>query len=332
MPITTPSPYRKLRLLYLARILLEQTDEENSMTAPELISALDTYGVTAERKAVYDDIELLRVYGLDVKLLRGKERGYFIASRDFELAELKLLVDAVQSSRFITTKKSEELIGKLSKLASEPQAKQFHRQVYVLGRAKAFNEAVYYNIDAIHAAINASRKISFRYFDYNVQRKRVYRKDGGAYTRTPVALCWHDDNYYLITYSPKHGDAFAHYRVDRMDNVLTLDEPGDDYSGEDFNIADHAKRTFGMYYGETVKAELAFDNSLAGVVLDHFGGDARLTDTDDGRFTISAEVSQSPVFLAWVFQFGRRASILAPDNLRDAMRVMIAENADMYAV
>lgn len=322
------SENQKLKLLYLTRILIERTDEEHSMTAQELINALAVYDIKVERKTIYADIELLRQFGLDIELRRGKTPGYYVASRDFELPELKLLVDAVQSSRLITSKKSEELIGKLSRLTSNPQAKQLQRQVYVTGRAKAFNENVYYSIDAIHAAISEGRKISFQYFDYDVSKRRIYRKNKEAYIRTPVALCWNDDKYYLITYSPKYEDGFTHFRVDRMNEVQMLDEPADIY--KKFNMAEYTKRIFGMYNGETVKARLMFKNGIANTVLDHFGNKTRLTAAGCDGFTIEVDVSASPVFLAWMFQFGERAEILAPDSLREAMRELASASGKLY--
>ncbi|GHU97403.1 hypothetical protein FACS1894208_12740 [Clostridia bacterium] len=314
------SSNQKAKQLYIARLLLERTDENNTLTADQIVSALAAYDIPAARRSVYDDIEALKLFGLDIEHRGGKDGGYFIANRDFELPELKLLVDAVQSCRFITEKKSSELIGKLSKLTSAEQAKQLNRQVYMSGRAKALNEKVYYNIDALHTAINAGKKISFKYFVYNTRKRQVFRRNGDAYIRSPVAMCWNDDNYYLITYSPKHdGDRFATYRVDRMAEVEVLEERADEYNRRQFKISDYVKRTFGMYSGEVTKATLAFDESLVSVVLDHFGGDTRLTKADDGRFTIYADVSSSPVFLGWIFQLGGKAEILEPESLRTAM-------------
>jgi predicted DNA-binding transcriptional regulator YafY len=324
------SSNQKFKPLYLSRILLERTDENNVLTAPQLIDALAAYDIPATRKSIYDDIEALQLFGLDVILKSGQRGGYFIGKRDFELPELKLLVDAVQSSRLITGKKSGELIKKLSKLTSNAQAKQLNRQVYVAGRAKALNEAVYYNIDAIHAAINDNRKISFTYFEYNTKKVRVYRKNKEAYVRTPIAMCWNDDNYYLVTYSPKFDDPFATYRVDRMGSVDVLDEDADKHDPKEFNIVEYAKQKFGMYSGATVNAHIAFDNSLVSVVLDHFGNDTRLTDNGDGRFSIKTDVSASPVFLGWIFQFGGKAEILAPETLRNAMREEIAKAGTLY--
>jgi len=325
------SSNQKIKTLCVARLLLESTDENNTLTADQIMAELHAYSIPAERRSVYDDIEALKQFGLDIEHRGGKDGGYYIANRDFELPELKLLVDAVQSCRFITEKKSKELIEKLSKLTSAEQAKQLNRQVFISGRAKALNGKVYYTIDALHAAINAGKKISFKYFDYNIRKRQVFRRRGEAYTRSPVAMCWNDDNYYLVTYSPKHDDPFATYRVDRMADVTVLDESADEYDSRKFKISDYVKQTFGMYSGEVVKATLEFDETLVSVVLDHFGSDTRLTPADNGRFTINVEVSNSPVFLGWMFQLGNKAEILEPQCLRGAMLEQGDSVREMYS-
>ena len=322
------SPNQKMKLLYLMRVLLERTDEDHALTIQEILSALSGYGIKAERKSIYTDLELLRQYGLDIEMVQTKTFGYYVASRQFELPELKLLVDAVQSSRFITRKKSEELIKKLSSLTSVHQAKQLRRQVFVADRPKAINESVYYTIDAIHAAINDGRKIQFKYFDYNFSKTRVYRRDGERYTHTPLALCWNDDKYYLICYSSKH-DGFTHYRVDRMSEVSVSEEKADRIDNKRFNVSEHIKQVFGMYGGEVVEATLCFDSSLINTVLDRFGGDIGLYKTGE-CFEIHVEVAESPVFLSWIMQFGDKAEIIAPDSLRKAMGRFIKELSTIY--
>ena len=322
------SPNQRMKLLYLMKILLDRTDEAHPLTLQELLAALAEYGVKAERKSIYSDLELLRAYGLDVEARPGKSYGYYVGKRLFELPELKLLVDAVQSSRLITRKKSRELITKLSSLASSSQAQQLNRQVYVADRSKALNESVYYSVDAIHAAIHEKKKIRFRYFDYDAAKKRVYRREGEEYLQTPLALCWADDNYYLICFSAKH-QALVHYRVDRMSDVSLCQEAGDAVDQRRFNVARHAKQVFGMYGGEMVLATLAFDPSLINVVLDRFGADVRLS-PKDGKVEIRVEVSGSPVFLAWMFQFGDRAQILGPQSLLEAMRELVETNRAQY--
>lgn len=324
------SSNQKLKLLYLMKILLERTDVQAPMTIAEIVEALAGYDIKAERKSLYSDMELLRQFGVEIEMQRGKTVGYYIAERQFELPELKLLVDAVQSCRFITKKKSEELIKKLSSLTSSQQAKQLRRQVFVADRAKTINETVYYSIDQIHHAIGEGKKIAFQYFDYDVKKKRVFRRQGELYLTTPVSLCWNNDNYYLIAYSTKYDD-FTHYRVDRMSGVEVLDEDGDTFDKDKFNIAEHAKRAFGMYDGELVRTRLAFDKSLVNVVLDHFGKDVLMLPSTDGWFEISVHVSISPVFLAWVFQFGDSAEIKEPDSLIVAMRELAEKSIRRYS-
>jgi len=316
--------------MYIARILTERTDEGNVLTAQGIIDALAAYGIPANRKSVYDDIEALRQSGMDIMHRHGKDGGYFVASRDFELPELKLLVDAVQSSCLVTGKKGRELIRKLSKLTSADQAKQLNRQVYISGCASALNETVYYSIDAIHAAINAGKKISFKYFGYSTKKERIYRKEAKTYVRTPIAMCWNEDKYYLLTYSPGFDDPYATYRVDRMETVKALDECADAFDRVSFNVAEFIRKTFGMYSGETVSARLAFHESLVCVVLDQFGNGTAMTEIGGGRFAVNVEVSASPVFLGWMFQLGGKAEILAPESFRAAMCEMIASGRSVY--
>lgn len=322
------SPNQRMKLLYLMKILLEQTDETHTLTIAEMIDALAEYDIKAERKAIYTDMELLRKYGLEIEMQKSRSVGYYIDARQFELPELKLLVDAVQSSRFITARKSNELIKKLSSLTSVYQAKELKRQVVMAEQPKPLNESIYYNIDAIHEAINGHQKIDFKYFDYDADKKRVYRKNGDNYCQTPVALCWNDDKYYLICYSSKY-DGFTHYRVDRMSSVEVSAEAADKIDKKEFNVAEHTKQVFGMYSGELITAKLRFDNSLVNTVLDKFGADLPLRKNGD-HFEISVDVSSSPVFLSWVFQFGNKAEIVAPDGLRGSMAALIAESAKKY--
>lgn len=325
------SPNDKLKLLYLMRILEEKTDEENALTTQELISALACHDITVERKTIYADIELLRQFGMDIELKRGKAHGYYLASRTFELPELKLLVDAAQSAYFITGNKSKELIRKLSSLTSMAQARQLERQVFISGRPKTFNEALYYSVDAIHAAIHESRQIQFRYFDYDTQMQRVYRRNGCLYQCVPVTLVWNEDKYYLVAYSAAHGE-LRHYRVDRMCDVAALDKAAEDFEKAGFDAAEYAKKLFGMFGGETVNATLSFDHDLVSVVLDHFGSNINMRDTGDGRFTITVELSASPVFLGWMLQFGKRAKIEGPETLIASMRELISENSGQYGM
>ena len=297
-------------------MLLEETDDEKGLTMGGIISRLESAGVRAERKSVYDDINSLRDYGYDIITKRDKTVEYCIASREFELPELKLLVDAVQSSKFITERKSTELIKKLSSLTSRRQAKSLQRQVFVANRIKTQNESIYYNVDALHTAIIERRKVSFKYFDYNAKKERVFRKDEGNYVADPLGLSWNDENYYLITYSEKF-DSYVHYRVDRMSGIAVLGEPrGEGAKTESFDIVEYCKRVFNMFGGDDVRVELTVDNSLINPMIDRFGKDVILYPKTGGEVRIIANATRSSTFFAWLTQFGSKIRVDAPDDLR----------------
>jgi predicted DNA-binding transcriptional regulator YafY len=309
---------QKLKLLYLMRILLTQTDESHMLTVGELITKLAGFGISAERKTVYDDIEALRQFGLDIVMEKSKSYGYYVAGRDFELPELKLLADAVQSSKFITEKKSLELIKKLEGLASIYDAGKLRRQVFIQNRVKSMNESIYYSVDALHEAITDGKKISFRYFDYNIRKKRVFRRDGAAYTVSPVALSWSEENYYLIAHSEER-EGFTHFRVDRMSDVKKLSERRNT-SAKALNLASYSKKVFGMFGGEESDVRLRVNNQLATAVLDRFGKDVIMLADGEHHFTVSLRVVPSPVFYGWLFQFGELCEVLSPQSLKDDLK------------
>lgn len=320
--------HQKLKLFYLMKILLEKTDEEHTITVPEMIAELGKLGISAERKSVYDDLEYLKLFGLDVCSRKTRTHDYFIGSREFELPELKLLVDSVQSSKFITHKKSMELISKIEKLTSEANAKKLHRQVFVTNRVKTFNETIYYNVDRIHDAIAANKQITFKYYDLDVDRKKVYRKNGDRYVESPVALTWDDENYYLITYKEKYDD-YAHYRVDKME-CIEISEDDRILSDETFDLSAYSKTTFAMFGGEETEVSIKFENELVGVVFDRFGTDVRIIKADEEHFICTVKVAVSPHFLSWIFSFGKRAKILSPDYVVEDMYALIREAYENY--
>ena len=320
--------HQKLKLFYLMKILLEKTDEEHTITVPEMIAELGKLGISAERKSVYDDLEYLKLFGLDVCSRKTRTHDYFIGSREFELPELKLLVDSVQSSKFITHKKSMELISKIEKLTSEANAKKLHRQVFVTNRVKTVNETIYYNVDKIHDAIAANKQITFKYYDLDVNRKKVYRKNGERYTESPVALTWDDENYYLITYKEKYDD-YAHYRVDKMESIEITEEDRV-LSEEPFDLSAYSKTTFAMFGGEETEVSIKFENDLVGVVFDRFGTDVRIVKADEEHFICTVKVAVSPHFLSWIVSFGRRAKIMSPDYVVDEMYALIRESLENY--
>ena len=319
---------QKLKLMYLAKILMENTDEEHYLTTSQLIDELARFGISAERKSIYSDIECLQMFGFDVCSVKSRSTGYYIGSRDFELPELKLLVDSVQASKFITSKKSLELISKIEKLTSRENAKKLHRQVFVTNRVKAINEQIYYNVDKIYEAIAANKQITFSYFNIDVNKKRVYRKEGGMYCESPVALTWDDENYYMITYKSKYG-SYTHYRVDKMEKIeLTDDERI--LSDKPFDLSDYSKKTFQMFSGDETEVSICFTNDLVGVVFDKFGTDIPIIKKDDKHFVCHVKVAVSPLFLSWVMSFGKNAKILSPQSVVDEMRNLVGEITEIY--
>jgi predicted DNA-binding transcriptional regulator YafY len=298
-------------------MLLSEADEEKGLTMTAILARLEAVGIKAERKSIYDDINSLGQYGLDILTKREKTVEYYVGERTFELPELKLLVDAVQSSKFITEKKSAELIRKLESLTSKKQAKALHRQVFVTNRIKTQNESIYYNVDALHIAILEKRKVSFKYFDYDAEKKRVYRKDEKVYVVDPLGLSWDDENYYLITYSEKYGN-YVHYRVDRMAGISVLDEPrSDNEKIKGFDIVKYCTRVFNMFGGDDVRVELTADNSLINAMIDRFGKDVILYPNSDTTVRVVAGVTRSGTFFGWLTQFGSKIRIDAPDDLRE---------------
>lgn len=322
---------QKLKLLYLMDYLLRSSDAEHPVTVKQMIDHLAAQGVSAERKSIYDDLEALRLYGLDIEQTsRGKLFGYYVASRRFELPELKLLVDSVQSSKFITQRKTNELIRKIETLASRYDAQRLQRQVYVANRVKTMNESIYYNVDAIHAGISEDRKIRFRYFEFTVTKERRYRRDGAYYVVSPYALMWDNENYYLVAYDGG-TQSIRHYRVDKMTNIAAIDEPRDGADAyRERDMALYSRKVFGMFSGAEQRVTLRFANRLVSAVLDRLGQDVSIVPDGEGFFTVSADVAVSPQFFAWVCGFGGEARIVAPESVAEQMRRHIADIAALY--
>lgn len=324
------SANQKLKLLYLMRYLLQSSDEAHPVSIQQMTEALAAHDVKAERKSLYDDLEALRLFGLDIVQTRGKTTGYYIGTREFELPELKLLVDSVQSSKFITYKKTLALIRKIESLASVYEAQLLSRQVYVKNRIKTMNESIYYNVDEIHTGIARDRRIRFRYFDYTVSKERRFRRDGGYYVVSPFALTWDDENYYLVAYDSE-ASIIKHFRVDKMLDIGILDEARDGQeSFAALDMAEYAKKVFGMFSGREERVRMRFDNQLVGAVLDRLGREAMLIPDGESCFTVTAQVEVSPQFFAWISGFGSLARIVGPDHVVQAMRAHAAEVLAMY--
>ncbi len=324
------STNQKLKLLYLLKFLQRQSDEGHPVTMADMIEELAKHDIPAERKSIYDDLEALRSFGVDVVQLRGKQPGYYIGARDFEVAELKLLVDSIQGSKFITEKKTLALIGKLEGLASVHDARLLERQVYVRNRVKSMNESVYYNVDEIANAINRDRQIRFRYFEFTVEKERQFRRDGAFYLLSPFALMWDDENYYMLAWDESES-RLKHFRVDKMNRIQTLEQ---ERQGKDaFQAVDmsaYSKKVFGMFTGQESRVKLRFVNHLAGAVIDRFGKDTVLVRDGEAHFTVSVDVVVSPLFFAWVFGFGTDAEILAPGDVRQKARDAARAIAAIY--
>ena len=322
---------QKLKMLYLVKIFFEESDDDHYLTMPEIIKKLAAYGVNADRKTLYQDIAELRRFGLDILTSQdGRSYYYYLGGRDFELAELKLLVDSVQSSKFISEHKSRELIKKIESLASNHDASQLHRQVLIAGRVKTMNESIYYNVDKIHAAINSDRQIRFRYYDWNLKKELEPRYDGMWYQLSPWALMWDDEMYYLVVYDGRH-DTITHYRVDKMKEISILDDPREGKEAfEGFNLADYTKSLFGMYTGKETKVTLEAENYMIGVLIDRFGKDIIIVPVDEDHFRTTVTVAVSTHFLGWIISLGGGVRIAGPDSVVKQMKDMIEDLSKQY--
>lgn len=315
---------QKLKLLYLAKILMDETDDEHGISTPDIIAKLAVNDITVDRKTLYTDFEELRKFGVDViGEQTGKGYLYHIASREFELAELKLLVDSVQAAKFITEKKSRELIKKLESLVSVHEAKQLQRQVLISGRVKTMNESIYYNVDKIHTAINGNSQIRFQYFQWTVDKKQELRHEGAWYHVSPWHLIWDDEYYYLVAYDSESG-IIKHYRVDKMLRITTTgkEREGKEYlSGTD--VAAYSKTLFGMFGGEKVTVTLEAENRFVGILIDRFGKDITICKVDDGHFRTFVDVVPSEIFISWIMSFGEAIRIVAPDEVVESAKQLI---------
>ncbi len=322
---------QKFKLYRLAQIMLAKTDDDHYITMPEIMSALKEYEITADRKSIYTDLRDLEALGIEVAGEPvGNRYHYHVVSRPFELAELKLLVDAIQSSKFITERKTNALIKKLERLVSKYEAMKLQRQVYVSGRIKTMNESIYYTVDAIHNAISENKKIRFQYFQWNVKKEMELRHNGAWYHISPWGLSWNDENYYLVGYDSDAGQ-IKHYRVDKM---LHIQMSGEKREGKQYfkrlDMADYAKKSFGMFGGEEQKVKLRVENNLAGVIIDRFGKDVMMIPEDENHFTVNVDVRVSNQFLGWVFSLGEGVKIVSPEEVLERMNREITRLIRQY--
>lgn len=318
---------QKLKLLYLKEFLEAESDEKHPLSTQKIIDYLAAHNITAERKAIYNDIECLQEFGMDIVHIPGRNGGYYLASREFELPELKLLVDAVQSSRFLTHKKSMQLIEKLSHMVSIHEAGSLKRQVVVSGRVKTMNESIYYNVDTLHDAIAQNSKITFRYTKWGPDGQR--HNQPGLYEASPYALVWDDENYYLVAHTEQHG--LTHYRVDKMAQInLSGEKRFISPDAKAIDAAAYGRNVFGMFGGETTSVRMRFHNSLAGVVIDRFGKDTMLIPDGTEHFIFSMDICVSPMFLGWMAGFGDRAKILTPQWVAEEYLALCVPSIEQY--
>ena len=312
------SDNQKLKILYILDYLQKNSHEDHPVRAADLITVLDRqHNIRCDRKTVYSDVAALMDYGVDIVTKPGKNGGYYIASRNFELPELKLLIDAVQSSRYLTEKKSRELIEKLCKECNMYDAGLMKRNVLVSGRVKSMNETIYYSVDTIQEAISQNRQIYFRYFDWGMDGKRHYREKD--YQVSPYGLCQDNENCYLLAHSPRYG--VTSYRIDRMSDIHLSEEartPCPELSGK--ALTEHANRLFQMYSGDAVDVKMRFHRDLVNVVIDRFGRDTMLIPDGAEHFVFTVRVAVSPMFLSWVIGFGKKARIVYPQAVAEKCR------------
>ena len=321
----------KFKLYRLAQIMLEKTDDEHYITMPEIMAALEEYEITADRKTIYADLRDLEQFGIEVEGEPvGNRYHYHVVSRSFELPELKLLVDAIQSSKFITERKTKALIKKLETLVSKYDAIKLQRQVYVSGRIKTMNESIYYTVDAIHNANSENRKIKFQYFQWNVKKEMELRHNGAFYHISPWGLSWDDENYYLVGFDSE-SQSIKHYRVDKMLRIQMTEEKreGKEYFKK-LDMADYTKKSFGMFGGKEQQVKLLVKNELANVIIDRFGKDIMIMPTDQGHFTTNVTVRVSGHFFAWIMSLGEGVKIVGPDEVVAQMKAEIERLIKQY--
>ena len=323
--IVPKSPNQKLKILYIMQ-MLKDTDENNKLSTARIIELLAAQDIECERKSLYSDIEALKNFGLDIGYDASRGGGYYLMSRDFELPELRLLVDAVQCSRFVTQKKTLELIKKLENLCGKTEAQKLNGQVFVFDRIKHMNESIYYNVDAIHEAIMSNKTITFKYFDYTVDKKKKYRHGDKVYEVVPLSLAWEDENYYLIAVE---DSTTKHFRVDKMDDITVTDTSCGER--EQFDPAGYIKGVFSMYGGDRADVRLVVNNSLASVIIDRFGKDITMIPRDEQSFSVSVNVAVSPQFYSWIFGLSDKVYIESPASVREGMREYLEKVLKLYA-
>lgn len=313
----------KLRLLYLIDLFKQDTNETNPVTMPDILDYLYEKGIVAERKSLYEDIDTLKTWGLDILYIRPQ--GYYLASSDFDIIEIKLLVDAIASSDFLTKKKTIELQKKLLSCINHYDQKSIEHQLFQ-NPNKFKNENIFYSLDTIQSAINKNSSIQFMYFDITIDKQKKYRKDSTPYHLIPYALLYENQRYYCIGYSSKHNN-FSHYRVDKMDQVISLDDFNEK---KNFNLSRYKTTNFNMTLGQIENITLEFDLSLTNIVFDTFGQDVFIQKVSPTTFTINLSTTLSSNFIGWLLQFGKKVKVLSPSSLIEDIKCLIDEVQEVY--
>ena len=313
---------QKFKFSYLMQIMLEKTDDEHGLTINQILEELERYDVTAERKSIYEDFrDMTEKFGVEIiKEQVGRETFYHVGARQFELAEVKLLIDAIQSSKFISERKSRELIKKIKGFVSEYQANQLQRQIFVQGRIKTMNESIYYSVDEIHNAIAHNRKIKFKYFHWQPDKSQYILHGGDYFKVSPWSLTWDDEYYYLVAFDD-YDKKCKHYRVDKMIKPQMIEErrEGED-EFRDLDMAVYSKATFGMYGGEKKRVKIYFHNKMSGVFIDRFGKDVTFMPVDEKHSEFNVDVFISPQFYGWIFGLGKDVKVIGPQEVVDEMK------------
>ena len=322
---------QKFKFTYLMQVMLEKTDDEHSLTMSQILEELDKFGVTAERKSIYNDLQDMELFGIEIiKEQIGRETYYHVGAREFELAEVKLLIDAIQCAKFITERKSGELIKKVRNLVSKYQAGQIQRQVFVHGRIKTMNESIYYSVDEIHNAIEHNKKIRFKYYSWQPDKSQYILNGGDWFTVSPWALTWDDEYYYMVAFDD-YSKTCKHYRVDKMLKLQTIDQKREGADRfRDLDMAAYSKATFGMYGGEKKRVKIHLHNKMCGVFIDRFGKDITFHPLDPKHSELNVDVFISPQFYGWIFGLGKYVQIVGPDDVVAEMKNMLIEQSENY--
>lgn len=327
--------YTKLKLLYIKDFLEKNSDEDHPVSVERISEMLEEKGIECERKSIYSDVKTLKEYGTDIASVKRPASGYAVLSRDFEVPEIRLLIDAVQAADFITPKKTKELISKMGTLCSIWQSKALQKQVYIENRVKCTNEEIYYNIDVVSRAIQQKKKISFVYYKRKLNDgEKVITSDEKEFTVSPYALIWSNDHYYLVSNNEKY-DNLMHTRIDRMKKVHITEDRARDFSEVSeyknyFDAADYSSKSFNMYSGDTQRLVISCDNSILEEIVDRFGDEGIRADKDESRFVLSAQCVISEGLASWVMQFGNKVEILEPKKLREDVKKKAEDILNLY--